>query len=1441
MLPTAGSADEGTLQPTPSFRHSWGLFPVCQRTLSDSTESLYLFPLINSESSFQFFEEEVLEEVEELVEVDATDSESEDDSENESDSDSDSDDASDSESDESEHSDEETSARPRKGKGKGKAKERRQREKRQKKKRKRVTTRKTMVQRTRRVKKEIKSSFVPLLMAYYTRDDMAQRSALYSPLVCRATQGAGGDGWLLLPLYYSRREQGGAAAGGSETRAVLPVYYWRQDNNSRALAVLPFYADRTNFITNSRFQMRTPAWFKYHNGMTGADHWWGFIPFPFYKLDSNNLYAFMLFPFYGVIRDLTNNSMPGTIVEAFTPFYYRFNLCPNDPNLAARSRLNFFLPLCAGSWENITDRGRFAFLLPLLTFACSLRKKQELMDMNVVLILPLLNCWVSVHSPTERIKVLFPFYVNYRNNTHHRVFVLPCFYYSRDLRYNERRLVLSPLIVDDNHMASRGSRTQWVFPLYFYSYLESAGRTVFLCPLALYWGSRDTGASFLLTPLLMDCFRPTHGTRHQWLLPVFFRRLWADNEEVLLLPVYYHRHLVDQATGAVHDTTAVVPFYMGTTHVAADGTLTYARHMLFFPVFRRAYAPVEGAIAYDVLWPLAHYSRTPTSRNVRLLPLAWIYDDSAARGSGRQVARARVFFPLFYSLEMGDGRKLTAFFPFWLKHQGADGGSVTVGTFGLLPPYFYRRVDEHNQTKSLHVWPLLGYHRDGNRWGCRLLWPLFTFDTDADRGSVYTRFLLFLHTSQRSQPIAGSAQLAGRRSFTSLLPLWFHQSNTDADVGVRDFSLLAHYYQATSKKLELALGWLLHPALSVFYYKRTDDTLLHRLLAVYHYTWSRAGLSRLSLLWLFHPSAALILLSKDPDHTLAYIFAVFHYMRDKATGNFRLSFLWALHPALAVAAVTRELGRLRHHAFPFYHYSNDSNTNTVSLSFLYLLFPALALGQWRRCADTLRHYLMPLYFYKHDRARATRQLSLLWLLAPQLALARWTASNTETRARVTGLWHYVRNQRSVQWSLLYPLVFPAALALVRYTRESGGPTVHYAAPLYYYRNERHRRLFALFYLLHPALSLFRYSRREFGLHSHRSVEVAHRLTPLYSYARTQDQSGRTTSVKFSLGCLLSWLSLFSYRRQEGTVSHGVPLLYNYSSSAFDTRLSFLCGLFSHVSQAGHTNHHLWPFYSYSNNAATGVLRFTAVCGLFLYLRSKAQLLVRLWPLFRSERKEADPAQSTPASSQLSLLWAFHPALSIYRYFTDGSKTFSRMWPFYHYEDDKAQQKKRLCLAYVAPGVSLLRHQKVGTSVENWVWPLVRATSSGPQQPRVVDALWLLSKPRVSLLQFERDRNKLELWPLFSYATDPASQAKRLRLLLTVVQYQSTATSYDLKVLWRMMRVARESDGSYSACVNPLVYHEHSPTAGSWTAFLGGLVAREVTPAGQSRMSYFWLF
>jgi hypothetical protein len=55
------------------------------------------------------------------------------------------------------------------------------------------------------------------------------------------------------------------------------------------------------------------------------------------------------------------------------------------------------------------------------------------------------------------------------------------------------------------------------------------------------------------------------------------------------------------------------------------------------------------------------------------------------------------------------------------------------------------------------------------------------------------------------------------------------------------------------------------------------------------------------------------------------------------------------------------------------------------------------------------------------------------------------------------------------------------------------------------------------------------------------------------------------------------------------------------------------------------------------------------------------------------------------------------------------------------------------------------------------------------------------RPRLSLFHYERDRNKLELWPLFSYAVDPATKEKRLRLLLTAVQYQATATAYDLKV------------------------------------------------------------
>jgi hypothetical protein len=44
------------------------------------------------------------------------------------------------------------------------------------------------------------------------------------------------------------------------------------------------------------------------------------------------------------VRDLINNSNPGSYAEAFTVFYYRFVINPNDPNLEFRNRFSFFVP-----------------------------------------------------------------------------------------------------------------------------------------------------------------------------------------------------------------------------------------------------------------------------------------------------------------------------------------------------------------------------------------------------------------------------------------------------------------------------------------------------------------------------------------------------------------------------------------------------------------------------------------------------------------------------------------------------------------------------------------------------------------------------------------------------------------------------------------------------------------------------------------------------------------------------------------------------------------------------------------------------------------------------------------------------------------------------------------------------------------------------------------
>lgn len=59
---------------------------------------------------------------------------------------------------------------------------------------------------------------------------------------------------------------------------------------------------------------------------------------------------------------------------------------------------------------------------------------------------------VSNRAPQELTQVLFPFFFRYRNTSCHRIACLPWFYYGKNLQNGDRRLVLSPLLVDDNHL-----------------------------------------------------------------------------------------------------------------------------------------------------------------------------------------------------------------------------------------------------------------------------------------------------------------------------------------------------------------------------------------------------------------------------------------------------------------------------------------------------------------------------------------------------------------------------------------------------------------------------------------------------------------------------------------------------------------------------------------------------------------------------------------------------------------------------------------------------------------------------------------------------------------------------------------------------------------------------------------------------------------------------
>jgi len=203
-----------------------------------------------------------------------------------------------------------------------------------------------------------------------------------------------------------------------------------------------------------------------------------------------------------------------------------------------------------------------------------------------------------------------------------------------------------------------------------------------ILPVMFYNWDNTTGESILVTPFLLDWSKPTETTRYQCFLPFFFRRLWEGNEQILFLPIYYRHHIKDASTGDIRDTTIMMPLFSSSTRLAADGTVSFERFMLFFPLFHRSRSLDEGMLAYDVLWPCLHYSQSPSGFNLRVLPLVWAFEDATVKGW--QLAWARVIFPLFYRFETGDGLKLTIFFPFWFKLEGRTIGTAFSPSF-LLP------------------------------------------------------------------------------------------------------------------------------------------------------------------------------------------------------------------------------------------------------------------------------------------------------------------------------------------------------------------------------------------------------------------------------------------------------------------------------------------------------------------------------------------------------------------------------------------------------------------------------------------------------------------------------------------------------------------------------------------------------------------------------------
>jgi len=427
-----------------------------------------------------------------------------------------------------------------------------------------------------------------------------------------------------------------------------------------------------------------------------------------------------------------------------------------------------------------------------------------------------------------------------------------------------------------------------IFPLWFRQ-VDGGRRFSLFVPFWLHDKSPERETTLLL-PLWYA--QRSQESYFATLFPLHYRFDNADSRLRLTLPL----HASYSSPRRTVDT--VFPFYFKHRNLEERSELfylfpvygsytrgdSYRRNFILFPLYSGWQDRESGLSGWNLLWPLVHYERTPSSFESWLLPLFWIdrsesesmtmalglwwsrqwdhsrfrllaplYLDFDQNGSGQTH-----LLPLYSELRRGDGYRKRFFLgPLWIGtrdprhdmsqtdilwplvsfgHEGnhsqlrvlpvywqetSPGSRFRLASPAFLPPYYVDIRD--GQKRTWHLWPFYGFTSEPGYREDSMLWPLLRYGRSEDGRRSSWQFL------------TAYADRDGDEGFTGLFPLWhrYHTARNSDTV-----TLVSWWRDHGDSERQFSLLHLGDPDLSLFTVSRQGEKSHQHLLPLFWHSFN---------------------------------------------------------------------------------------------------------------------------------------------------------------------------------------------------------------------------------------------------------------------------------------------------------------------------------------------------------------------------------------------------------------------------------------------------------------------------------------------------------------------------------------------------------------------------------------------------------------------------